>query len=158
MNLNLALLDLSLQGFCKVLHRRDQFCLNVGILLFSFRLGTAGALHHGVAFASVVDCSTEYLPDSGGHAALLQSLLHRIGHLLGPGLIGLRGCEHDHEKREEQGYKVGVRNQPAFMVRMFRLSFFAGQINPPRWPVVRPRAPSAPPLLWQPAAVRRPRA
>ena len=47
---------------------------------------------------------------------MFQGLAHRFGDRLGFGLIALRGGEHHHEEREQQGDEIGIRDQPALVI------------------------------------------
>ena len=59
------------------------------------------------------------------HAQFLEGHLNRRGQLADLTVIDLGSGVHHYKEREQQGDKVGVRNQPTFVIDVFFLAPFA---------------------------------
>ncbi len=130
MNFDFAILDLLRERLREIVHRGKQ--LGDNFLFWTDILGLAASrpFHLGIPFSQFIDGAAQNLVDSRGNAAFVQCRFDRVGNLLGLGFIGLRAGVHHHEESEQQGDEIGVGNQPALGVLVFRRFFFAGQDQP----------------------------
>ena len=107
--------DFSLQFRGEDLQRRQQFSqLLILLFLWGF-VRAARTAHQGGVSRDPLGRRPAWTRESG-HLLAFEGFLHGIGNLLGFGLVGLRGGEHHHEKREQQRDEVRIGDQPAFVV------------------------------------------